>query len=100
MANFKYINDDKHVELMMEGNLADLLSNVCTIVHTIYEKLPEETAESFKKQLTDAFEKGLPFMTADEIAEQAQKIAPKALKKILEEIKEAIKNMQEDNEDA
>lgn len=100
MANFKYINDDEHIELVMEGSLSDLLSNVCTMVHTIYEKLPEKAAESFKKQITDAFDEGLPFMTNDEIAEKAKEIAPKALEKILGELRDALKNMQEDNEDA
>lgn len=100
MAEFKYIHNDDHVELVINGGLTDLLSDVCTMVHTIYEKLPDEAAESFKKQLTDAFEKGLPFMTASEIAEQAQKIAPKAMEKILGEIKNALKEMKEDNKDA
>ena len=100
MANFKYINDDEHIEVVMEGSLSDLLSNVCTMVHTIYEKLPEKPAEFFKEQLTDAFKEGLPFMTNDEIAEKAKEVAPKALEKILGELRDALKNMQEDNEDA
>ena len=100
MANFKYINDDKHVELVMEGSLADLLSNVCTMVHTIYEKLPGEVAESFKQRLTSAFENGLPFMTADEIVEKAKEIAPKALEKILGELKDILKDTKEDGKDA
>lgn len=113
MANFKYINDEKHIELTMEGNLVDLLSNVCTMVYTIYEKLPEEAAESFKEQLTDAFEKGFPFMTGDEIAEKTneiaseivskaleKEIASKALEKILGELKNILKDMKEDDEDA
>ena len=100
MANFKYINDDEHVELVMEGSLADLLSNVCTMVHTIYEKLPDNAAEEFKEQLDDAFEKGLPFMTNDEIAEKAKEVAPKALEKILGELKDALKSMKGDDEDA
>ena len=44
MANFKYINDDKHTEIVMEGSLVDMLSNVCTMVHAIYERLPDEMA--------------------------------------------------------
>lgn len=78
------------------------MSNVCTMVHTIYEKLSERAAESFKEQLTDAFKQGLPFMTNDEIAEKAKEVAPKALAlgKILDELKDALKSMKEDEEDA
>lgn len=100
MANFKYINDDEHIELMMGGNLVDLLSNVCTMVHTIYEKLPDNAAEEFKEQLDDAFKKGLPFMTNDELTEKANKVVPKALGKILDELKDALKSMNGDEEDA
>lgn len=100
MATFKYINDEEHIELTMEGSLPDLMSNVCTMVHTIYEKLPERAAESFKEQLTDAFKQGLPFMTNDELTEKANEVVPKALGKILDELKDVLKSMNGDEEDA
>lgn len=101
MINYK--NNKGAVELEVKGNLPEIMSDIVTLIHSIYESTDEKHSEIFKEYFMKNV--GVAFLSAEELdklnEEKAKKIEKKkgSIDELIEHLENLVKLIDEIDED-
>ena len=99
----KYVNSKEETMIEVEGNLTEILTDVATLIHSVYERLKEQSEKAgkmFKENFEEASQEGIFFMTNEELGKVAKERLIKSMKDnardVLKMMREILEEVNED----